>query len=84
MITTTTLTNICNRVSDKILCKFEMSRRPRTAHAIENKYYVKTTFEIDVPDLKKYEDTACARLEAERRPRAVARMKKLKNKNLKE
>lgn len=86
MMTTTTITKICTRVVDKTLCEFEMSRRPQAVRKIEVKYYKKETDTVKfVPAVTiKYEDTAYARMEAERRPRAVARMRKLKNKNLKE
>ena len=77
MMMTTTITKICTRVGDKTLCEFEMSRRPRAVREIEVKYFKKDTVKF-VPADMKYEDTAYARMEAERRPRAAARMKKLK------
>lgn len=77
MMTTTTITQICSRVGDKTLCEFELSRRPRVVREIEVKYFKKDTVKF-VPADMKYEDTAYARMEAERRPRAAARMKKLK------
>ena len=77
MMTTTTITQICTRVGDKTLCEFEMSRRPRAVREIEFKYFKKDTVKF-VPADMKYEDTAYAKMEAARRPRAVARMKKLK------
>jgi hypothetical protein len=79
MMTTTTITKICTRVGDKTLCEFEMSRRPHAVRTIELKYYKKETDTVKfVPADMKYEDTAYAKMEAERRPRAAARMKKLK------
>ena len=77
MMTTTTITKICTRVVDKTLCEFEMSRRPHAVRAIEVKYFNKDTVKF-VPADVKYEDTAYAKMEAARRPRAAARMKKLK------
>lgn len=77
MMMTTTITKICTRVGDKTLCEFEMSRRPRAVREIEVKYFNKDTVKFIPADMK-YEDTAYAKMEAERRPRAAARMKKLK------
>ena len=73
----TTITKICTRVGDKTLCEHELSRKPYTVRKIEAKYFTKELVKF-VPADVKYEDTAYAKLEAVRRPRAVARMKKLK------
>ena len=74
---TATITKICTRVGDKTLCEHEMSRKPYTVRKIEAKYYPKETVKFVLADIK-YEDTAYAKLEAARRPRATARLKKLK------
>jgi hypothetical protein len=73
----TTITKICTRVGDKTLCEHEMSRKPYTVRKIEAKYFSKETVKFLPVDFK-YEDTAYAKMEAERRPRAAARMNKLK------
>jgi hypothetical protein len=54
-----------------------MSRKPYTVRKIEAKYFSKETVKFLPADFK-YEDTAYAKMEAERRPRATARMNKLK------
>jgi hypothetical protein len=76
----TTITQMCTM---KTLVDLEIMRRPVTArklgfvHLVEqSKQEIKT-----VPALN-YNDMAVAEMEAARRPRAVARMKKLKKLNV--
>ena len=76
----TTITQMCTM---KTLVDLEIMRRPVTArklgfvHLVEQpKQEIKT-----VPSLN-YNDMAVAEMEAARRPRAVARMKKLKKLNV--
>jgi hypothetical protein len=69
------MNNMCATHPNPTLCLFEVSRRPMTArkagyvHVVEHPK--KETAALN------YKDTACARMEAERQPRRVARLKKL-------
>jgi hypothetical protein len=74
----TTITKICTSPVNVNSHNLEVSRGSHTACEIEAKSYTKDTIKY-IPNELKYEDTACAKMEAARRPRAVARMKKLKN-----
>ena len=72
-----TIIKMCTITATKTLCEFEVSRRPMTArkagyiHVVEHpKKEIKAL---------NYMDTEYARMEAERQPRRVARLKKLKN-----
>jgi hypothetical protein len=66
---------MCTMPATKTLCEFEISRRPMTArkagyvHVVEHPKKETTALN--------YKDTVCARMEAERQPRRVARLKKL-------
>jgi hypothetical protein len=70
-----TIIKMCTIPATKALCEFEVSRRPMTArksgyvHVVEHPK--KETKAIN------YNDTECARMEAERQPRRVARLKNL-------
>lgn len=76
---TTTITKLCTNLPNKTLCEFELSRRPRAARHIAIKYHNEEfTFNCDEKGTK-FDESAYAKLEAERRPRAMARMNKLKN-----
>ena len=59
------------------LCKLEVTRRPMTARKAGYVHVVERP-KKEVKALN-YMDTECARMEAERQPRRVARLKKLKN-----
>jgi hypothetical protein len=74
----TTITKICTPPVHKNSLDLELSRGSHIAREIEAKSHTKDTIKY-IPNELKYEDTACAKMEAARRPRAVARMKKLKN-----
>ena len=74
----TTITKICTNPVHKNSLDPELSRGSHTACEIKPKSHTKDTIKY-IPTELKYEDTACARMEAARRPRAVVRMKKLKN-----
>lgn len=78
----TTITKICTHVRDKTLCEHEMSRKPYTVRKIEAKYFTKDNIKYEMkyePEYPvKYEDTAHGQMEIQRRPRAAARLRKLK------
>lgn len=74
----TTITEICTTPYTRTLLTRNYPGGSHTACEIEPKSHTKDTIKY-IPTELKYEDTACARMEAVRRPRAVARMKKLKN-----
>ena len=72
---------MCAIHQNPTLCQFEVSRRPVLASKLG---YVKV---IEHPKKKEppaldYKDTAAAKMEEERQPRRVARLKKLKNLNV--
>lgn len=70
-----TIIKMCTITTTKALCELEVSRRPMTArkagyiHVVEQPK--KETKALN------YNDTECAKMEAQRQPRRVARLKKL-------
>jgi hypothetical protein len=74
----TTITKIYTSPVNVNSHNLEVSRGSHISCEIEAKSHTKDTIKY-IPNELKYEDTACAKMEAARRPRAVARMKKLKN-----
>jgi hypothetical protein len=70
--------NLCTIKPLKTLLEFEVSRRPTTARKLGFSHLVEQPPKKEVKTALNYKDTACARMEEERQPRRVARLKKLK------
>jgi hypothetical protein len=75
------MNNMCAINPNPTLCQFEVSRRPVLARKMGYVQAVEHPQKKEVPALD-YKDTAAAKMEAERQPRRVARLKKLKNLNV--
>jgi hypothetical protein len=71
------MNNMCAIHPNPTLCLFELSRRPMLARKMG---YVQVK-KKDVPALD-YKDTPAAKMEEERQPRRVARLRKLKKLNV--
>ena len=67
------MNNMCATHPTPALCLLELSRRPVLARRLG---YVQVTKKKEPPALD-YKDTEAAKMEAERQPRRVARLKKL-------
>ena len=63
------------------LCQFEVSRRPVLARKLGYVQVIDHPKKTDVPALD-YKDSPAAKMEEERQPRRVARLKKLKKLNI--
>ena len=74
----TTVIQMCTIKPLKTLLDLEVSRRPMTARKLGFIHLVEQPPKKEVKTALNYEDTACAKMEAERQPRRAARMKKLK------
>jgi hypothetical protein len=66
---------MCTIQATKVLCEFEVSRRLATARKVGYIHVIERPKE-ETKALN-YNDTACAKMEADRQPRRVARLKKL-------
>ena len=73
----TTIIKMCTITANKTICEFEVTRRPVTARKMGYVHVVEHPKKKEIKALN-YNDTEYAKMEAKRRPRAVARMNKLK------
>jgi hypothetical protein len=72
------MNNMCATHPTPALCLLELSRRPALARKLGYVQVIEHTKKKDAPALN-YKDTPAAKMEEERQPRRVARLKKLKN-----
>ena len=75
------MNNMCAIHPNPTLCLFEVSRRPVLARKLGYVQVIEHPKKKDVPALD-YKDSPAAKMEEERQPRRVARLKKLKNLNV--
>ena len=75
------MNNMCAIHPNPTLCQFEVSRRPVLARKLGYVQVIEHPKKKEPPALD-YKDTAAAKMEEERQPRCVARLKKLKNLNV--
>lgn len=75
------MNNMCAIHPNPTLCLFEVSRRPVLARKLGYVQVIEHPNKKDVPALD-YKDTPAAKMEEERQPRRVARLRKLEKINV--